>query len=648
MSVPHMDTEKMDLDLADTNATKYPTNSTDTNEDPVVAEPAGPSAPVATTTDHVPNQADGENVERQPSPALTGALEALLGGLDPPTPIALEAPADAAESTTSASLRRNGDIPAQTDPNSASPPVINNDNIPLEGKYATNELAVAIADGNETLPTQTEQSALPDGDPPEEEHPEWEVDSSPIESSTDDSSSDDSSSDESEEGQNSYKLLSPEEQARILMQEGGGSDDEDGGKGTKGAGSGYRTKNEIVEAVIPKPDVTITEDMPIKEIGNVENVIDNIALIKAKTSGEYQVLESGSVLCLENRSVIGVVSETIGRVQQPFYSVMFTNASELAEAGVTVGIKVFYPEKHATFVFTQALKAYKGSDASNLHDEEVGADEMEFSDDEAEAEHKRKVKQARLDRRGGRIQHNGASSRGGHPLQHNNTYDPSKGISYDDAEDDGPYRTLSRPPGFANSNGHSEAPQEGQYLPGMNVYSQNQYRDQLRGRGRGDRGRGRGDRGRGRGGHHKERRGGGNNGYSQSPQAHQSAGQVQSQSTFQQPQFSPQAGHHPQFQSFPQNLAAVPSFGSNSEYSPSQPQLPGWPSFVPPPPFPPPPFQQSFPNMPNIPNIPNGGLANPAASGTFVNPAFFSSAQQGNQNQNSWSQNQRGRGSGGQ
>lgn len=31
----------------------------------------------------------------------------------------------------------------------------------------------------------------------------------------------------------------------------------------------------------------------------------------------------------------------------------------------------------------------KGSDASNVHDEEVGEDEVEFSDDEAEAAYKR-------------------------------------------------------------------------------------------------------------------------------------------------------------------------------------------------------------------------------------------------------------------
>ena len=41
---------------------------------------------------------------------------------------------------------------------------------------------------------------------------------------------------------------------------------------------------------------------------------------------------------------------------------------------------------------TKPLKALKGSDASNLWDEEVGVEEMEFSDDEKEAEFKRALK----------------------------------------------------------------------------------------------------------------------------------------------------------------------------------------------------------------------------------------------------------------
>ncbi|MCJ1304519.1 hypothetical protein MMC08_007332, partial [Hypocenomyce scalaris] len=159
---------------------------------------------------------------------------------------------------------------------------------------------------------------------------EVELDSSPIDSSSSDISSDSSSSDSDD-----YEMLDPEEQARRLMQEDGGSDDEAGKKGGNAAGGGpLRTLNEKPDEVVQKPDLIVTPEMKIEELGNVENLVENIVLIKAKMSGEYQVLETGSVLCLEDRNVIGLVAETLGRVQQPLYSVRFTDATAISDAGI--------------------------------------------------------------------------------------------------------------------------------------------------------------------------------------------------------------------------------------------------------------------------------------------------------------------------
>lgn len=44
-------------------------------------------------------------------------------------------------------------------------------------------------------------------------------------------------------------------------------------------------------------------------------------------------------------------------------------------------------------MFVSQLKHVKGSDASNANDEEPAEDELEFSDDEAEREHKRSLKE---------------------------------------------------------------------------------------------------------------------------------------------------------------------------------------------------------------------------------------------------------------
>ncbi|KAF1356283.1 Gar1/Naf1 RNA binding region-domain-containing protein, partial [Delphinella strobiligena] len=104
--------------------------------------------------------------------------------------------------------------------------------------------------------------------------------------------------------------------------EDAGEDDDGGQKVTNN--HQVRTKNEKPDDIIPKPDVTVTPDMKITPLGNVENVVDTMILVKANTSGEYQVLEAGSVLCLENREVIGAVAETLGRVQEPLYVIAFT------------------------------------------------------------------------------------------------------------------------------------------------------------------------------------------------------------------------------------------------------------------------------------------------------------------------------------
>ncbi|KEF61009.1 uncharacterized protein A1O9_02573 [Exophiala aquamarina CBS 119918] len=355
--------------------------------------------------------------------------------------------------------------------------------------------------------------------------PEWEIDSSPYESSDSDSSSDTTSSDDDsdDDADGDYAMLDPEEAARILMQGDGGSDDEGGRSKDKPEGSGLRTANEKFEEVIPKPDITITEDMKIEELGNVEFVVENTIVIKAKTSGEYQVLETGSLICLNDRSVVGVVADLIGRVEEPRYTIRFTNERDIEEAGVSnIGTTVHYVPQHSTFVFTQPLKSVKGSDASNFHDEEVGDDEMEFSDDEAEAEHKRQIKL----RRQGRTAENGRGrggskfSRGGHRGGRGGQHGPPTNsgprdletpqMNYDDVADgaeDG-YTPLQRPDNLSELLANGPPPLTHPLPPPPSLpTNRSDFNDRGRGYGRGGRG--------GRGGQRPPRgRGGFNQGNS--------------------------------------------------------------------------------------------------------------------------------------
>ena len=372
-----------------------------------------------------------------------------------------------------------------------------------EGLVATAEALNGYKESNpdnsdlKVFPLNGTEQTNPVGKPDQESHEaEFEYDSSPYESSSSDSSSSDSSSDE--DSDDNYQMLDPAEQARRLMEDDGGSDDEGAKKGA--TNNSVRTLNEKPEEVTELPDITVTLGMKIEELGNVETVVENVVLIKAKTSGEYQVLETASLLCLEDRKVIGVVSETLGRVEQPLYGVRFTDASSISHAGLSLGKTVYYVPEHSTFVFTKALKAVKGSDASNIHDEEVAADEMEFSDDEAEAEYKRGRKMEKQAKRDGRGGLGAASTRT--PRFHQNMGVPRRTdrdgeqdyditMNYDDSSNaDEPYTPLSRPANLHEIVGKPssaiEFPQEG--------YS----RGPRGGRGRGDRHRG-GTRGRGKG-----------------------------------------------------------------------------------------------------------------------------------------------------
>lgn len=407
-------------------------------------------------------------------------------------------------------------LKVEPEPSSTFSPT-ENSNDPIMGtlpkKETEQDLVPAFNEGCREQETDNERLSRTDdsgtGVPTEEDNmgmnAEFELDSSPIESFSPDTSTDSSSSEDSD--QDDYVMLEPAEQARRLMQEEGGSDDEGGGKAGNAAGSGpLRTLNEKPDEVVPKPDLTITPAMKISELGKVENLVENLVLVKGKTSGEYQVLEFGSVLCLEDRSVIGVIAETLGRVQQPFYSVRFTNATAISEAGISQGTKIFYVDQFSTSVFTQTLKAFKGSDASNLHDEEAGDAEIEFSDDEAEAEHKKRLKLKKQSRRDGRQDHDGFSkgvqqnrskhqrTANGRPPEHNNAA-ITKSEPKDEDNDD-LYTPLARPPNLHEIMGQREAPIETRVT--YHKADRGFRGDRARGgRVRGDRGRGRGERGRG-------------------------------------------------------------------------------------------------------------------------------------------------------
>ena len=459
---------------------------------------------------------------------------------------------------------------------------------------------------------------------------EWETDSSPYESSDSDTSLDDSSSedDSDADADGDYAMMNPEEAARILMDDAG-SDDE--GKNKDNTGATLRTVHERPEEIIPKPDVTVTEDMQIQELGDVEFVVENTVVVKAKTTGEYQVLESGSVLCLQDRTVIGAVAETIGRVEQPMYTVRFTNEDAIKEAGVfEKGTTIYYVQQHSTFVFTQPLKGMKGSDASNIHDEEVGDDEMEFSDDEKEAEHKRQLKLKRQGRkddggRGGRGRGRGGQHGGARLPSVPEANGASGALDYDDGEG---YTPLSRP---ANLHEMMTGAEPGEIPDGV-------YPTSRPNPGRGGFQNNRGGRGRGRGGPNS-RGGRGGGGYQQAqPGYHHQVPNISNPNNQNQNQNQPAPFHFPgsQYPGLKANPPAAPQIAPHGTGA-SFPNMPFSPSPISPLPTGSFNFQQpgQFPNFAGMPPPPppppqalfNFGQQQPGQPSFAANQAAFAQVQ---------------------
>ncbi|GLD92902.1 hypothetical protein PINS_up001481 [Pythium insidiosum] len=146
-----------------------------------------------------------------------------------------------------------------------------------------------------------------------------------------------------------------------------------------------KTANEVERVPVREPEVELTADCPIARCGEVLNVSRPGLLVTVKSDANSKPLDEGSVLCFEDRTVLGCVDEVFGPVLMPMYLVRFDNADKIPMQ-TALNKAVFYATEHTTYIVPEKIRD-KGTDASNLFDEE--ADEAVYSDDEAEAAAKR-------------------------------------------------------------------------------------------------------------------------------------------------------------------------------------------------------------------------------------------------------------------
>jgi rRNA processing protein Gar1 len=159
-----------------------------------------------------------------------------------------------------------------------------------------------------------------------------------------------------------------------------------------------RSKNEVSELppVQPPPLEFVPADARLILVGVIFSLVDEQVLVQSnETNGENQALDIGSLLIFKDRKVLGEIFDTFGPVKKPIYSVRFNSADSIDVERAKRGEPIYRIEDYCNVVLPAMLMAMKGTDASNVHDEEIPEEEQDFSDDEKEQEFKACKKQSK-------------------------------------------------------------------------------------------------------------------------------------------------------------------------------------------------------------------------------------------------------------
>ncbi|KAI0323009.1 Gar1/Naf1 RNA binding region-domain-containing protein [Amylostereum chailletii] len=178
-------------------------------------------------------------------------------------------------------------------------------------------------------------------------------------------------------------------------------EDEEDGEGGPSTTAVIRTKNELPEGDFKIPEIVeVGPNESLEKVGQVMSLLHNMVIVKGEAGesmhrASEKALDSDTLLVFGDRKVLGYVYETFGPTYQPMYQIKFGEKYPLHTENIQVGRDVFHVPAWSNFVFLNEIKRFKGSDASNVHDEEPAEYELEFSDDDEEAAHKARLKQRR-------------------------------------------------------------------------------------------------------------------------------------------------------------------------------------------------------------------------------------------------------------
>ena len=145
-----------------------------------------------------------------------------------------------------------------------------------------------------------------------------------------------------------------------------GDEDEDEDEDPSSAGP-IISKNEILEETVPDlpEDYEISEKTIITPIGVLKSAFENNIIIHATLSGEKRVLKEGSIFCLEDRTLIGLLAEVFGPLQNPFYRIRLPDSKKdlFADLKARLGEKAYIVTPDAHWIDTFELKRNRGTDA---------------------------------------------------------------------------------------------------------------------------------------------------------------------------------------------------------------------------------------------------------------------------------------------
>lgn len=143
--------------------------------------------------------------------------------------------------------------------------------------------------------------------------------------------------------------------------------------------------------------ITLSDETPIERIGHIRHIIEGKLLI-IESLLHSPPLNDDSVLFNSERRSIGLIYETFGPVEKPYYSIRYNDLGNILQRQIQLDQEVFYAPKETTYtkyVFVQELRALKGSDASWEDDNEPPKSAIDYSDDEQERAAKALLKEKR-------------------------------------------------------------------------------------------------------------------------------------------------------------------------------------------------------------------------------------------------------------